>query len=257
MTFDLLVLVYALLLGLIVGSYLNVVIHRLPRGLSTVLPRSRCPGCGAPLRARDNLPLISFLALKGRCRHCSRPISWRYPAVEVATGLTFVLCFAHFGAGLPALVGALFGSCLIALIVIDVEHFLLPDRITLPGIAAGLLLQPWIPGVSLREALVGAAVGGGLLLAASALWYLLRGEEGMGLGDAKMLAMVGAFLGWKGTLVTFFFASLGGAVVGLSLLALGRGGMKNRLPFGAFLGAAGLASLFWGRRLADLYLGLL
>lgn len=257
MSFHVLILVYALALGLVVGSYLNVVIYRLPRGISTVLPRSRCPGCGARIRIWDNLPLVSFTLLRRRCRYCGMRISWRYPGVELATGLLFVLCFHHFGAGVPALVGALFGSAMIVLVAIDIEHFLLPDRVTLPGIVAGLLLQPWIEEVSLRSALLGAALGGGVLLLVIAVWYLLRHEEGMGLGDAKMLAMIGAFLGWKGMLVTLFFAFFAGAVVGLALLAVRGGSAKTRLPFGAFLGTAALAALFFGQEVADSYLRLL
>lgn len=257
MSFQIFLLVWAFFLGLIVGSYLNVVIHRVPRGISTVLPRSRCPGCGALIRLQDNLPLISYLWLRGRCRHCGMAIPLRYLLVELTTGLSFVACFAHFGAGVEALVGAVFAALLIALAVIDLEHFLLPDRITLPGIAAGLLLQPWIAQVTVREALLGAGLGGGLILVVSAGWYLLRGEEGMGLGDAKMLAMVGAFLGWKGMAVTLFLGFFGGAVVGLTLLATGRGGRQSRLPFGTFLAVAALAALLYGPTLADAYLGLL
>lgn len=256
MSFQLLILLYAAALGLVVGSYLNVVIYRLPRRISTVLPRSRCPGCGAAIRIRDNIPLLSFVWLRGRCRRCGMRISWRYPAVELATGLGFVLCFWHFGPGVPALAGALFICSMIVLAAIDVEHYLLPDRITLPGIAAGLLLQPWIPGVTLGSALGGAALGGGLLLAVTAVWYLLRDEEGMGLGDAKMLTMVGAFLGWKAMLVALFVAFFAGALVGVAMMARG-GGPKTRLPFGALLAGAATAALFFGRPVAQAYLELL
>lgn len=256
MSFQLLILLYAAALGLVVGSYLNVVIYRLPRRISTVLPRSRCPGCGAAIRIRDNIPLLSFVGLRGRCRRCGMRISWRYPAVELATGLGFVLSFQHFGPGVPALVGALFICSMIVLAAIDVEHYWLPDRITLPGIAAGLLLQPWIPGVTLGSALSGAALGGGLLLAVTAVWYLLRGEEGMGLGDAKMLTMIGAFLGWKAMLVALFVAFFAGALVGVAMMARG-GGPKTRLPFGAFLAGAAIAALFFGRPVAQAYLELL
>lgn len=257
MSLDTLILVYALLLGLIVGSYLNVVIHRLPRGVSTVLPRSSCPGCGAAIRIWDNLPLVSYVLLAGKCRHCRMRIAGRYPLVEAASGLAFAGCFLRFGPSVTALVAALFCSAMIVLAAIDLEHFILPDRITLPGIAAGLLLQPWIPGVSLRSAALGAALGAAILLAVAGGWYLLRKEEGMGLGDVKMLAMIGAFLGVGGMLVTLFFAFLGGAVVGLAVAAVSRRGLKTRLPFGAFLAPAAVASLFWGQRLAELYLGLL
>jgi len=257
MTLQALLFVYALLLGLIVGSYLNVVIYRLPRGISTVLPRSACPHCGAVIRVWDNLPILSFLLLGGRCRHCRARIAWRYPVVELTSGLAFVACFARFGFGVEFLVASLFCAAMIALAAIDLEHYILPDRITLPGIAAGWLLQPWIPGVSLRAALLGAVLGAAILWTVSRGWYLLRREEGMGLGDVKMLAMIGAFLGVEAMLVTLFVSFLTGAVVGLVLLALRQGALRSRLPFGAFLAPAAVFSLFWGRSLADLYLGLL
>jgi leader peptidase (prepilin peptidase)/N-methyltransferase len=257
MTVRLLLDLYAALLGLVAGSYLNVVIHRLPREESTVLPRSRCPSCGAGIGARDNLPVVSWLLLRGRCRHCGSIIGWRYPAVELATAALFVACLARFGPRREAVVAALFVSLLLALAMIDFEHYLLPDRITLPGIVVGLAVQPWIDWGGLLQAAVGAALGGGILLALWALWLLARGEEGMGLGDVKMLAMVGAFLGWKGVLVTLFFASLVGSAVGLGLIAVGRGGMKSRLPFGVFLALAAGIALFWGRPMIDAYLGLL
>ena len=257
MPFTLVLLVYATVVGLIVGSYLNVVVYRLPLRLSTVLPRSRCPVCASPIRARDNLPVVSFLLLRGRCRRCGARIAWRYPLIELATALLFFAVVARFGLSFEALTAALFGCLMLALAAIDAEHYVLPDRLTLPGIAAGLALQPWIAGGSLRGALLGAALGGGALLAVRAAWTLVRREEGMGLGDVKMLAMVGAFLGWQGAAVTFFVATAFGAAVGLALLALGRAGRRTRLPFGVFLAVGGLVALFWGRWLADAYLRLL
>lgn len=249
--------VYATALGLIVGSYLNVVIHRLPRGISTVTPRSRCPACGAAISARDNLPLVSFLALRGRCRHCRTPIPWRYPLIEAFTGLLFLGCFLRFGFSVEALVAALFCSLMVVLAAIDAEHFILPDRITLPGIAAGLALSPLTSWNGLLAAALGAALGGGVLLAIWGGWYLLRREEGMGLGDVKMLAMVGAFLGWKGALITLFVGALSGALVGIALIGHGQGGLKTRLPFGSFLALGGLVALFAGGALARSYLRLL
>lgn len=248
---------YALLVGLVVGSYLNVVIHRLPRGRSTILPRSRCPVCQAPIRARDNLPVVSWLLLRGRCRRCGVPISPRYPLVEAITGLLFVACFERFGLSAAAFVAAFFCALLVALAGIDLDHLILPDRLTLPGIVLGLAAQPLVPWGNLGAALAGAAAGGGLLVAAWGAWYLLRGEHGMGLGDAKMLAMVGAFLGWKGMLVTFVAATAAGAAFGLAAIATGRLGRRAKLPFGVFLALGGLVGLFWGQRLADAYLRLL
>jgi leader peptidase (prepilin peptidase)/N-methyltransferase len=257
--------VYAALVGLVVGSYLNVVVYRLPRGLSTVRPRSRCPGCGTPIRVRDNVPVLSWLLLGGRCRDCKTAISWRYPAIEATVGLLFAGCALRFGLSVAALAGAVFAALCVALAAIDAEHMILPDRLTLPGIAVGLALQAWRTApdwqAGLWEGAVGALLGGGLLLGVIALWWLVRREEGMGLGDVKMLALVGAFLGWKGVLVTLFFASLSGAVVGLTLILVARlrggdrgAGLKTRLPFGTFLALGGLLALFAGAPLADAYL---
>ncbi len=248
---------YAALLGLIAGSYLNVVVHRLPRGLSTVLPRSACPACGAPIAAHDNLPLLSFALLGGRCRACKAPISWRYPLVEAFTALLFVGCLERFGLPLAAPAAALFCCLMIALGLIDLEHLLLPDRLTLPGIAAGLALQPWLPWGGLWQAVLGALLGAAILLAIWGAWYLLRHEEGMGLGDVKMLALIGAFLGWRGTLVALFFGSFAGALTGLALIWRGGAGMRTKLPFGSFLALGGLTALFAGRELAAWYAGLL
>jgi leader peptidase (prepilin peptidase)/N-methyltransferase len=255
--FDLLLGLYAAVLGLIVGSYLNVVVHRLPRGISTVLPRSRCPQCGAAIRARDNLPLVSYLFLGGRCRDCGAPISWRYPAIEALTSALFVACALTFGLTLAALAAALFCCLLVVLAAIDLEHLMLPDRITLPGIVAGVALQPWIGWAGWRGALLGAALGGGVLLGLYGAWYLVRREEGLGLGDVKMLAMVGAFLGWRGVVVTLFVGSLAGAAAGLLLIRSGRGDRKSKLPLGTFLALGGVVALFAGDRLVDAYLGVL
>ena len=249
---------YAALVGLITGSYLNVVAHRLPRAQSTVLPRSRCPACGAPIRPLDNLPVVSWLVLRGRCRDCGARISPRYPLLEGLTGFLFVASMERFGLSPAALAAALFCALMIVLAAIDAEHYLLPDRITLPGIAAGVLLQPFVgwAGVGwggVAGALLGAALGAGVLLAPYWAWLLLRGEEGLGLGDVKMLAMIGAFLGWKGVLVTLFLGAATGAVVGLAVIALGRGGMRSKLPFGVFLALGGVVALFAGPALVDLY----
>ena len=257
MSLRLLLDLFAAAFGLVIGSYLNVVIHRLPREESTVLPRSRCPRCGALLRAFDNVPLLSFLLLRGRCRQCQAPISWRYPLVEAATGALFVACLETFSLGWRAVVAAAFGAALLALAAIDLEHYLLPDAITLPGIAVGLLVSLRADWIDWRDALVGVALGGGGLWLLRQAWLLLRHEEGMGLGDVKMLAMVGAFLGWQGVLVTVFLGSLAGALVGLALIAAGRLDLGSRLPFGVFLAGGAMVALFAGPALVARYSRLL
>lgn len=257
--------VYAAVLGLIVGSYLNVVIYRLPRGISTVLPRSRCPDCGEPVRPLDNVPVLSFLLLGGRCRACQARISWRYPLIELATAALFVACLLRFGVTFEAPAAALFSSLMLALAIIDIDHMILPDALTWPGIILGILLQPLLPWARLGEgpwgalagAAAGALLGGGVLLAVWLIWYLVRREEGMGLGDVKMLAVIGSFLGWKGVLVALFIAALSGATVGLALMAWGGLGAKSKLPFGAFLALGGLTALFAGEPLVRAYARLL
>lgn len=249
--------VYAGLVGLIVGSYLNVVVHRLPHQQSTVLPRSRCPKCGAAIRALDNLPVVSWLLLGGRCRDCRAPISVRYPLIELLTGLFFAGAVARFGVTASAAGAALFCAALVALAAIDIEHFLLPDKITLPGLAVALALQPLLAWGSISGALQGALLGAGVLLVMAGLWELLRGVEGMGLGDVKMLAMIGAFLGVHGVVVTLVFASLAGSVVGIALLARGAIELQGKLPFGFFLAAGAAVALFAGEPLTRAYLALL
>lgn len=246
-------LLYATLLGLLVGSYLNVLIYRLPRGISTVLPASRCPHCRARIRPWHNVPLAGYLILGGRCRSCHAPIHWRYPLVEALSGGAFAASFAAFGASLEAAVAAAFCAAMIVLAAIDLEHHRLPDRITLPGLVLGLALSPWLAWSGFRAAVLGAALGAALLSAASALWFLLRGVPGVGLGDVKMLAMVGAVLGWPGVVVTLAGASALGGLVGLAGLLLGRLGMQSRLPFGAFMAPAAIAALFFGPQLLAAY----
>jgi leader peptidase (prepilin peptidase)/N-methyltransferase len=257
----------AAVLGLVIGSYLNVVIYRLPRGLSTVKPRSRCPGCGKPIGARDNVPVLSFLWLRGRCRHCGVRISWQYPLTELATGLLFLASFLRFGVSFQTIAAWIFCALMVVLASIDVELLILPDAVTWPGIALGLLVQPFAgwagslgaPGLAgrLLAGAWGAALGAAIILALWGAWLLLMHAEGMGLGDSKMLALIGAFLGWKGVLVTVFFSSLLGALVGLALLPWSRKGLKTALPFGFFLALGGLIALFNGADIAAFYGGLL
>jgi leader peptidase (prepilin peptidase)/N-methyltransferase len=247
-------LVAAALYGLIIGSFLNVVIYRLPLGQSLVKPRSRCRNCGYSLRWFDNIPVVSWLLLRGRCRKCGTSVSWQYPLVELITAILFVLTVWLTPVG-PLLVSRLLLVCiLIVLFGIDLEHQILPNSITLPGIAIGLLFSLIAPP-GIRDALIGAVIGGGILYAIAAGYYLWRREEGMGMGDVKMLAMLGAFLGWKAVLVTLVLASFSGAIIGLAMMAGQRGGMRYALPFGTFLAIGALAAMFVGDPLIAWYSG--
>ncbi|MBA3641882.1 MAG: prepilin peptidase [Acidobacteria bacterium] len=242
-------------LGLAIGSFLNVVIHRLPRGASIVSPGSRCPACGYALRAMDNIPVASYLMLRGRCRQCGVRISPRYPLVEIATAALFVLHYFVFGWTPILAVRLLFAASLVALFAIDLEHHLLPDAITLPGIGVGLLSSLFLPP-GIRDALIGILAGGGVLWLIGEAYYRYAGEEGMGGGDVKMLAMIGAFLGWQLVIVTLVFSSIAGSVIGVLLIVTKRGGLKYALPYGTFLALAALVSSLAGAQIVNWYVGM-
>jgi leader peptidase (prepilin peptidase)/N-methyltransferase len=244
----------AALFGAVIGSFLNVVIYRLPRGQSLVTPPSRCPSCGSRLAWYDNVPIAGWLLLGGRCRRCRAPISVQYPVVELVTALLFVLVAWLTPVG-PLLISRLLFVCLlIALFGIDLEHQILPNSITLPGIVAGLLLSVIAPPGP-QDAVIGVLLGGGVLYAIAGAYYLWRREEGLGMGDVKMLALIGAFLGWKAVLVTLVLSSFSGAVVGVALIAAQKGGMKLALPFGTFLALGALAAMLVGEPLVAWYAG--
>ena len=249
--------VYAAVIGLCVGSFLNVVAHRLPRGESVVRPRSRCPGCGGGIPGRDNLPILSFVLLRGRCRMCGARIPTHYPVVEAASGLLWLNSWFVFGPTVDGLAAAVFSSLLLVLAVIDAAHFLLPDRITYLTLGLGLALSFGVGWTTPLGSALGAAAGAAGLLLLIGIWYLIRRVRGMGLGDVKMLAGVGAFLGPSGMLLTLFLACLFGGLFGLVLLVRGRAGWGSRLPFGVFLSIGGVVSLFFGPRLIATYASLL
>jgi leader peptidase (prepilin peptidase) / N-methyltransferase len=242
------------LLGLSVGSFLNVCVHRLPRRQSLVHPGSRCPHCGYVLRWYDNIPVVSYVLLRGRCRACRESIAIRYPALELATLVLFLVHGAVFGWSALLVVRLLFACAMVVLFAIDLEHHLLPDVITLPGIVAGLLFSIVLPP-GIVDSLLGVLVGGGVLWLIGEAYYRYSGQEGMGGGDVKMLAMIGAFLGWKLVLVTLVLSSVAGSLIGVVVIALKRGGMKYALPYGTFLALGALAASLVGERLVSWYLG--
>ncbi|MBY0494036.1 MAG: prepilin peptidase [Cyanobacteria bacterium] len=248
------VMIYGGLLGLCIGSFLNVVIYRLPLGKSIVSPPSRCRKCDYLLQWYDNIPVLSWVFLRGRCRRCGTPVSIQYPIVELITGALFVLTIwlTPFG---PLLASRLILiGILIALFGIDLEHQILPNSITLPGIAIGVLFSLIAPPGG-KDALIGVVVGGGILYAIAWGYYLWRREEGMGMGDVKMLAMIGAFLGWKAVLITLILASFAGAFIGVGMMAVQRGTMKYALPFGTFLAIGAVVAMFVGDPLIAWYAG--
>ena len=246
-------LLVAALFGALVGSFLNVCIYRLPRDLSIVWPGSACPHCTRQLSWFENIPIASFLALAGRCRTCRGTIAIRYPVVEALTVLMFASAVWFFGPGVLLASRLIFGCALIVLFAIDLEHHLLPNVITLPGIAIGFAFSFFtVPGWP--SSLIGIAVGGGTLYAIAGAYYLVRHEEGLGMGDVKMLAMIGAFLGWQLTLVTLMMASLAGSIVGLALIVARRGNMKYALPFGTFLALGAALAAIVGQSALDWYM---
>lgn len=243
--------------GLMVGSFLNVCIARLPRGESIVTPPSTCPKCRRRLAWRDNIPVVSYLLLKGKCRQCAAPISARYPLVEVATAIAFVvqaMMEPTMGAHLASRL--VLTALLLALAVTDAETFRLPNPLTYGGvvIALGLsLVAP--PGVV--DAVLGALLGAGILLAIRWAWLRATGTDAMGLGDVKMLAMIGAFLGWPQVFVVLLLSTVAGAAVGIAVTLTGRGSMRTKLPFGVFLSMAAFVASLIGEPLLAWYLGLL
>lgn len=230
-----LIAVFVFCLGLIIGSFLNVCIYRIPRGGSLLFPPSACPACGRRLTALELIPVAAFIALKGRCRGCRTPISRRYPLVELLTGVLFLLVFWKFGLGLETLKWWVLLSLLIVIALIDLDFQRIPDAISLPGLAAGILLAQGHWG----QAVLGAMIGYGIIAAVIAL-----SRGGMGWGDAKLLALIGAFLGWRGVVVSLFVGSLLGSLVGIILLLLRRIDRKTPVPFGPYLSLGAFSFLF-------------
>lgn len=241
--------VTAMLLGLVIGSFVNVVVARLPERRSLLRPGSVCPGCGAAIAWHDNIPVVSFVALGGRCRACGMRISWRYPVVELATAALWGLAWKTWGPTIDFAVAVVFLTALVAITAIDLERQIIPDLITLPGIVAGLCVNLATGRIGWVETILGIVVGGGIFLV-----IILASGGGMGGGDMKLGAMFGAFLGWKVTLVALFVAVVLGGGLALVLLASGRVRRKDPIPFGPFLATGGAIGLFWGERVLRWYL---
>jgi leader peptidase (prepilin peptidase)/N-methyltransferase len=269
--------VVAGLFGLLIGSFLNVVIHRVPKMMqrefdnyvaqesgkplphpdryNLMVPRSACPHCEHQITALENIPVISYLLLRGKCIECETPISVRYPIVELLTGTLSALLVWHFGSGLAGLASLAFAYLLIAMTFIDADTKLLPDDLTLPLLWCGLLVNMNGTFAPLNEAVIGAAAGYLCLWTVYWLFKLATGKEGMGYGDFKLLAALGAWLGWKMLPVIILFSSLVGAVVGIALIIFAKRGRNNPIPFGPYLAAAGILALLYGKAITETYLG--
>lgn len=245
---------YIFFVGSCIGSFLNVCIYRIPSGLSIIRPKSACPACQTPIRWYDNIPLIGYLLLMGRCRSCKAPIAIRYPLVELLTGGFAVALWIRYGWDVQALIYFIFVAALLVVTFIDIDHRIIPDVISLPGIPIGFLasfalMQPnWI------GSLLGIIIGGGSLLAIAWAYQLFTGKDGMGGGDIKLLAMIGAVIGWKGVLFTIMASSFIGTVAGLAAMLKAQKGLKMALPFGPFLAIGAILYLFFGPQLIDWYL---
>jgi len=270
--------VFVFAFGLIIGSFLNVCILRIPANKSIVMPASACPKCAAPIRPYDNVPVLSWLVLRGKCRNCKNPISGMYPLVELLTGLLFFACYRVFGFTFEAVKWAAFSAIVIVLVFTDLRERLLPDVVNFTGLGIGLALSfvtapvdgaaLWLanrvfefpppgPALSLVDALLGAAFGSGMLWLVSEVYFRLRGREGMGLGDVKMMLMAGAFLGVRRTLLAIFAGALLGSVIGVIFILARRKDSNYELPFGAFLGGASLLVVFFGTPVLNWYQSLL
>jgi leader peptidase (prepilin peptidase)/N-methyltransferase len=249
--------IFVFIFGLCIGSFLNVCIYRLPESKSIVQPRSMCPHCGALIHFYDNIPILSYIALKGKCRHCSASIALRYPLVELISGAFALVVFLKYGIQLDALIYYAFIATLLVITFIDIDHRIIPDVITLPGIPIFLAASFALRQISFVDSILGIFVGGGSLFLVAWLYQLITKKEGMGGGDIKLLAMIGAVIGWKGVLFTIFVASAVGTLSGLLIMLKSRKTMKLAVPFGPFLAIGGIAYILFGPQLITWYFNLL
>lgn len=254
MTFEeIYALAVAFLFGTLFGSFLNAVVYRLPLGESILRP-SQCPRCDRPIRWYHNVPILGWVRLRGRCPDCGERISVRYPLVELAGGILMAAAVARWGLTVSAASTVIFSYLMLTLALIDVDHRILPNVITLPGAVAGFVLSFLDPRVTPLDSFLGGFLGGGILYGVAWLYLRARGREGMGMGDVKMMLLVGAFLGWRGAFMTIFIGSLLGSLVGLVLIRLSRKEWEYALPFGTFLAGAAIVVDYWGEELLAWYL---
>jgi leader peptidase (prepilin peptidase)/N-methyltransferase len=249
--------IYSVLLGLALGSFLNVCIYRIPLKKSIINPPSSCPHCGQRVKFYDNIPLVSYLFLLGRCRHCRHPISWQYPVVEALTGALSISLFIRYGFSYQYVVFLLFTAALVTISLIDLHHQIIPDVLSLPGIVVGLAVSPLFSHLSWFDSVIGMIAGGGSLYLVAVIYHRLTGKEGMGGGDVKLLAMIGAWMGWQSLPLIVLISSLIGAIIGATFLLLAGQGLRVRIPFGPFLSLGALLYFFFGPQLTSWYFRLL
>ena len=249
-------IILILLTGLAWGSFLNVVIYRLPSGMSLLKPPSSCPNCKGKIKFYDNIPVISFFLLAGKCRHCKEKIPFSYPLVELLVPVSFLLLYSQHSLSLFFFASCLFASAMIVLGIIDFYHQILPDEITLSGLVLALVYSLFRRDFNLTQALVGAVVGAGFLLFIYGAYYLLRKKEGLGMGDVTMMLFIGAYLGWRQAFLTLILASFAGALIGIFFILFRKKDFQYSLPFGTFLSPAAFAVLLWGEKIIRSYLNL-
>lgn len=247
-------LLFSLLFGLVLGSFLNVCIHRIPLRKSIISPPSSCPRCGKKIRFYDNIPLASYTILRGKCRYCGQPISIRYPLVEMMSGLLSLFLFLKYGFSLQYFAMLSFVEALIIISFIDLRHKIIPDVISIPGIPMGFIVSVFSSHVTWQESLIGIILGGGILYLVALIFEVATGKQGMGGGDIKLLSMIGAWMGWKALPFIILVSSLTGSIIGGSVLFLSHKGLRMKIPFGPFLSFGGIVYLFFGKDIISLYL---
>jgi len=257
MDWDSMMTVFSFFFGLILGSFLNVCIYRLPLNKSIVNPPSSCPQCGKKIRFYDNIPVFSYLLLLGKCRYCRQSIPLHYPFVEAITGLLSAALFIRYGLSYPYFLFLLFAACLVTISFIDLHHKIIPDIISLPGIGLGLAVSFFFDNISWLDSLIGIIGGGGFLFLIAVVFEKLTGREGMGGGDIKLLAMIGAWMGWRALPFIILISSLTGTFIGGGSLLLARRGLRVKIPFGPFLALGALIYFFFSYELVTWYYGLL
>lgn len=243
----------AFVLGLCIGSFMNVCIYRIPILKSIVSPGSTCMSCNQPIRFYDNIPVISYLLLRGRCRNCKTPFSFRYPLIELLSGLFALGAFLRWGMSAESLIYYGFIAVLVVITFIDIDHYIIPDVISLPGIPVGIIAIFFLPEMTFKTSILGVLLGGGILYTVAWTYQFFAHKEGMGGGDIKLLAMIGAFVGWKGVFVTLFIGSIVGTLAGGAVMLYTRSSMKLKIPFGPFLAIGAMVHIFFGEDLIYWY----